>query len=224
MPLLESFITLLAPHTCVLCETEGEPLCVVCRQLELPPVPSRCYSCQQVTQDYAVCQTCRRNTALRHVWVKTIYDDTTSKVLMSFKFERARAAYRPIAMAMAETLPLLPPDTLLIAMPTATSHIRQRGYDHARLITRHLGSLGGYVWVSPVVRTGQAHQFGASRQERLEQLSSAFHVVDPETVRNKRVLIVDDVLTTGASLETLAKALKDAGAKQVDAVVFAQKV
>ncbi len=221
---METLITLIAPHTCVLCETEGELLCVPCRQLELPPVPSRCYNCQQATIDFAVCQTCRAHTALKHVWVSTIYDNTTSKVLLSFKFERARAAYRPIAAAIAATLPLLPPDTLLIAMPTATSHIRQRGYDHAKLITSGVAAKTDHLWVSPVVRTGQAHQFGASRSERLKQLSAAFYVVSPNQIKNRKILIVDDVLTTGASVETLARALKEAGAKQVDAVVFAQKV
>ena len=81
-----------------------------------------------------------------------------------------------------------------------------------------------WLQVSPVIRVGQTHQFGATRHQRLEQLERAFLVTNPTDVKNKHILLVDDVLTTGATLETLARVLKSAGAKQVDAVVFAQKV
>jgi competence protein ComFC len=56
------------------------------------------------------------------------------------------------------------------------------------------------------------------------QLNGAFKVTKPHEIKGKQILIVDDVLTTGATLETYARVLKKAGAKQVRATVFAQKV
>ena len=62
----------------------------------------------------------------------------------------------------------------------------------------------------------------ASRQQRLSQLEEAFRVIRPERINGAHVLLVDDVITTGATLEAAATILKRAGAKQVSALVFAQ--
>lgn len=224
MPLVETVISIFAPHHCFVCGKEGFTLCNTCLAFELNTVPSRCYRCHKATSDFAVCNTCRRKTALRHVWVRTAYEEKSSKLILSFKFERARSAYKPLSRAIFEVLPVLPADTLLIGVPTVTSRVRQRGYDHIKLLVRQIANKTGLIYASPVVRSGQAHQFGASRTRRREQLLNAFCVADTTAIKNKRILLVDDVLTTGATLETLAEVLKNAGAKQVDAVVFAQKV
>ena len=199
-------------------------MCDACLETEILPVPSRCYRCQKATRDFAVCTSCRRKSALRHVWVRTIYDTVSSKPLIAFKFERVRAAHIPLGKSLTETTPVIPTDTLVIGTPTATGRIRERGYDHVRLLVRQFAAPMKLTWVTPLVRTGQAHQFGSGRATRLKQLEKAFHVVQPEAVKGKNILLVDDVLTTGATLEALARVLKDAGAKKVDAVVFAQKV
>jgi ComF family protein len=178
----------------------------------------------EATRDFSVCSNCRRKTALRRVWVRTTYDDISSRLILAFKFERARQAYKPLATAMASTSPVFSQDTLLVGVPTSTSRIRERGYDHVGLLVKQCALLTGVMWRTPVVRTGQAHQFGSSRAERRKQLENAFHVISPDEVKGQNILLIDDVLTTGATLETLAKVLNDAGAKRVDALVFAQKV
>lgn len=224
MPLLETFVSVIAPHSCLICSREGRVLCDVCLELEILSVPSRCYKCQKATKEFSTCVNCFRKSKLGHVWVRTVYDDVTSKVVLKFKLERARAAYLPIGKAMAQLLPLLPEDVVLVGVPTATSRIRQRGYDHVKLLVREISARTGLTWARPVVRFGQMHQFGSTRAVRLEQLENAYKVVSPTDISGKRILLVDDVLTTGATLEMLANALKNAGAKQVDAVVFAQKM
>lgn len=224
MPLVDAILSLLAPHDCLLCEAEGTLLCDRCSELELAPLPSRCYRCKSISKDFSVCDKCRKQTSLRHVWVRTLYTDTAKLPLLAYKFERARSAHVPIARAMRSVLPLLPEDTLVISVPSTTSRIRERGYDHAKLLARDVAARSGLIQDSPVVRLGQAHQFGASRQVRLRQLQDAFLVTSPNSVKGKRILLIDDVVTTGATLEALAKVLKRAGAQQIDALVFAQKI
>lgn len=199
-------------------------MCRQCMEFEIPNVPSRCYRCQQATKEFATCPNCRRNTSLRHVWVRCLYEGPSSQLLLAFKFERVRAAYLPLAEALTGTMPLIAQDTVVMGVPTVTGRIRERGYDHVRLITRHFATTSKLIWATPVVRSGQVHQFGSSRLVRRKQLENSFHVVQAELIRGKKILLLDDVLTTGATLETLASVLKAAGAKQVDAVVFAQKL
>ncbi len=74
-----------------------------------------------------------------------------------------------------------------------------------------------------LARIGQTRQVGANRTKRLSQLKDAFRVVRPYLVKGANIIIVDDVVTTGASLEEAAKKLKSAGAKSVSALAFCHK-
>jgi ComF family protein len=224
MPLTEMFISVFAPHHCLICFREGLLLCNACQSGEIVSPPPRCYKCLAATVDSMTCKKCRRKSPLGHVWVKSIYESTVADLLIRYKHERARSAYKPISGMMAESLPYLKKEVLLVAVPTATSSLRRRGYDHSALLMKGLASRIDRMWVSPAVRLGQSHQFGSSRAERLRQLEGAFLVDKPRLIQGKHVVIVDDVLTTGATLETFGYALKKAGAKKVSAVVFAQKL
>jgi predicted amidophosphoribosyltransferase len=73
-----------------------------------------------------------------------------------------------------------------------------------------------------LTRLGQKQQRGMSRRDRLKQLESAFAPASQGKIRGAHLVLVDDVITTGATLEAAARILKAAGAKRVSAVVFAQ--
>lgn len=222
MPLLDNVLSLIAPHDCLVCGREGSLLCNWCAPDAFPPVPSRCYRCQRLTSDYATCPNCRRYTALKHVWVVTQYESTAEELLHKYKFERARAGAVNIAEALNNTLPYIK-DALIVPVPTATSRVRQRGYDQVALLAREIGRRRQLAWLRAVTRLTQSRQVGANRQKRRSQLQNAFLVTKPVQVKGAQVLLVDDVLTTGATLEMVAEVLNHAGAKSIDAVVFAQK-
>lgn len=107
-------------------------------------------------------------------------------------------------------------------LPTATSRVRQRGYDHARLIARDFASRRQLPCQSLLVRHGQQRQVGAARTIRLQQ-AEQFYSAKIVRPMPSRVLLIDDVVTTGASISAAAKCLKRAGVKHVDAAIFAQK-
>lgn len=223
MFVLERIIEIIAPHDCLGCGREGSLVCSQCVYNGFPMVPERCYLCYRLTKNAAVCQNCRRKSSLRHVWVRTDYDTLAKPLVGSLKFARAKAAAAAIAGLMAEALPYLPKNMLIVPVPSATSRIRQRGYDHAWLIARELAAIKGVQSYRLLGRLGQSRQVGATRTLRQKQLEAAFRVRNGARVSGAQVVLVDDVVTTGASLESAARALKAAGVKQVNAAVFAQK-
>jgi len=223
MFIIEKLINVVAPHYCMVCGYEGAVVCAWCLPDFAAPLPERCYVCKVTTKNSAVCKKCRRKSLISHVWVRTQYEGPAKQLIHDFKFGRKLAAAEPIAQLMAESLPFLPASTIVVHIPTATNRVRKRGYDHAEKIARALAGRLGLHHDTLLMRTTQTRQVGAKRIERFAQMQDSFRARHPEKLQEATVLLIDDLTTTGATLEAAAKCLKSAGAKTVNAVVFAQK-
>lgn len=222
MRVIEQIFRLLAPHYCLSCGVEGRLLCAWCAEAALPETESRCYRCNRLTDSSAVCSSCRRQSALSHLWVRTEYSETAKMLIHSMKFKYSGEAADVIAAELMNTLPALPPRTVIVHVPTASRHMRERGFDHALRIARGLSKESNQQFIPALARLGQARQVGSSRMTRIKQMQDVFRVRPFHDMNGARILLVDDVLTTGATIEAAARALKAAGAKSVDAVIFAK--
>lgn len=141
--------------------------------------------------------------------------ETLQLLVDDFKFNNAKAAYKPLAGLLDATLPVLPETTKIIPIPTVPAHIRQRGYDHAWLIADHLAKLRGLkATVSILHRAANTTQRGNTRQDRQRQAADAF-TCRTSLDASIPYLIIDDVTTTGATLRYAARALRSAGAASV---------
>lgn len=221
MKLIEHFFEILAPNACLVCEKEGSHLCLWCREEALPELASRCYKCNKLSDFGRVCPACRSKSPLKHVFIKTEYSDVAKELVYKMKFSYSGEAADLIAEEMMNTLPSLPADTLVVHIPTITSHVRSRGFDHARRIAKALASGAGLEHATALARLGQHRQVGSDRSTRLMGVADSFRV-NERLLEGCPVLLVDDVLTTGATIEAAARMLKQAGAKSVNAVIFAR--
>lgn len=220
--IIERLFAFIAPYDCLVCGVEGSLLCEWCEPDALPSLPERCYRCHAISKDSRVCRKCRTYGPLNHVWVRTSYEGYAKSLLHVLKFEHGKQAAAVMAKELAEMVPYLE-GVVVVPVPTATSRIRQRGYDQAVEIAQRLARHKDMYYEPLLIRMGQTRQVGTGRKDRAAHMESAFRVMGGRTQMPERVLLVDDVVTTGATLAAAARCLKKAGVRTVDAVVFAQR-
>lgn len=222
MNLVERIVSLYAPHACAGCGREGALLCMTCITM-LPEPESCCYLCRASTRHGRTCRQCRSETCLVSVNSATRYAGAAKGLIWSLKFDRAQAAAdiagRLLAVRYGRQLD---GDVLVVPVPTASKRIRKRGYDQAVLIARSFARHAGCKYAPLLVRYGAQEQIGASRQQRHDQLRGVFSLKKPGAVSGARIILIDDVLTTGATMEEAAALLKAHGAAAVGALVFAR--
>lgn len=156
------------------------------------------------------------------VWVVGERDGILQRLVGLYKFERARSAHKALGGLILEVLPELPADTIIVPVPTTPSRIRERGYDHMLLIAKHVARDRDLKCQQLVRRQTNTKQRQASAKTRIAQAKLAFVVrgqIDPSVP----YLLIDDVVTTGATIRYAAKALRDAGAKHVWVAVIARQ-
>lgn len=222
---LDKLTGIIAPHQCIACGMSGSVLCDKCLLSAGDPPPSRCAGCRKLTVNYKTCNSCRSWLNLESVYVATVYEGVYESLIHAFKFDLRRQAATSVAKIMSSMSLSKYDNYIAIQIPTAPSRMRSRGFDHARLMLNEYSRLNNIDQKGNVLkRRTNIRQLGATRPERLTQLNEEFYINDTKTINNKNVLIIDDVVTTGATLSAAAKVLRKAGAKSVTALVFAQKM
>jgi ComF family protein len=166
-----------------------------------------------------LCPACEAVSPLDAIYVRTPYDNTAKALIHGFKFEHRRDYARTVARAMTDTLPA---HAVIVAVPTATVRVRERGYDHAALLAEEMAALLDRRHYKLLERVGSKRQVGSTRTERLEQQAEAFRPLRPYLLEHADIILIDDVLTTGGTLIAAADALKRGGAASITATVFAQ--
>jgi len=155
-------------------------------------------------------------------WVVGERDGTLQRLVGLYKFERARSAYKALGDLLIETLPDLPANTIVVPVPTTPSRIRERGYDHILLIAKYVAKARGLECRQLIKRRTKTKQRQSTARQRITQAKLAFAVYE-KLDTDIPYLLVDDVVTTGATIRYASQALRDAGAKHVWVAVIARQ-
>ncbi|MCU0667238.1 MAG: hypothetical protein MUF85_01315 [Patescibacteria group bacterium] len=103
-----------------------------------------------------------------------------------------------------------------------SKHIRQRGFDHSKLLAQEFAKLRNWKSYSLLLKTKNTIQVGASRSQRQEQVKGAYTVIYSDIIKGADILLIDDVVTTGSTIEACSALLLDAGATNVEVLAFAR--
>lgn len=190
--------------------------CAVCG-LALPDGGARCRDCR------------RRRRGFRFLRSAGLYEGALQRLVLKFKFGGREDLARPLGRMLSDFWAdegRLGPVDGVVPVPLHWVRQRARGYDQALLLARVFGHGTGVAVWEGVLRRRRATkpQTELGRDARQENVRDAFDVKRRDAVRGKRILLVDDVCTTGATLESCARALRAAGARHVGALTVARQV
>lgn len=227
--------SLFYPPTCVVClgTVEGvEYLCSSCRSRAPRIVAPFCAKCSEpffgaITQTFS-CANCEHRTLHFDTAVAAYRSRSlVRKLVHDFKYGRQRHLRYPLAEWLSETLndPRLRDRRfdVIIPVPLHAARERERGFNQATLLAELLATKMA-VPLRPVLERIRytTTQTSHDRAERMENLQDAFRLRKNRDVRELRVLLIDDVLTTGSTLSECARVLKAAGAISVHAATAAR--
>jgi ComF family protein len=221
------------PSVCEVCARwPSAPLCPACRQAHARLRP-RCPGCAlPLAPGLSRCVRCHESppTALARCDARVGYGYPWTDLVARFKFQDEPAWGRLLASLMAEspaTRDILQQATLLAPVALSPQRLRGRGYNQAWEMLRHLQGLAPQASARPDLllrRDDDAPLHTLPRAERQQRAAQVF-CLNPAAsadLAGADVVLVDDVMTTGATLQAAAQVLQAAGARRVSAVVFAR--
>ncbi len=214
------------PSVCHICHAwPSAPFCDACVQRFAQPV-QRCLRCAQALEGSACSGCLKTPPSLDACLCAVDYAYPWVNAITRFKFHADPGLGRHLAHLMRHTPwvePALEAADLLVPMPLSGVRLRERGFNQALELARHL--CPEKTQAHTLMRREQSvQQVGKSRNERLTNVHGSFwvHPDHVQAVRGRHVVVVDDVMTTGASLFEAARALKVAGAAHITGLVFAR--
>jgi ComF family protein len=158
----------------------------------------------------------------------TTYEGIVKEAIARFKFNGKKRLAEPLGILLVKYLSShsnLNVNELdaIVPVPLHLSRLKQRGFNQVELLARIISRYHDLPVKAALERTRPTHpQFDLSRQQRQSNVAGAFKVTEPNGVFNKRLLLLDDIYTTGATVGECAKALKIAGAKRVEILTLSR--
>lgn len=219
---LERLINLLVSERCLICSKNTYALCEACFYSNYQQIVQRCYMCNKLTKTSGVCNNC--SSRLRRIWWLGYYEEFFKTLIWQMKFGRQRSHAKLFGNYLAQTLPFLSEETVVVSIPTSAKRVRMRGFDQAKLIAQTFAQKRGLNYMNLLQRTSNVDLIGKSRLERRKVMAKSISVSEHSILQGSSVILIDDVLTTGATLEAAAGILRQVGAKHVDAAVVARKL
>lgn len=227
------YIWLKGEQICLLCDERTDSphaICTACES-DLPWLIDSCERCAlPMPMSGLTCAQCTRHSpTFNDVIVPWLYDFPIDALVTRFKHQGKWPLGRMMAELLAQTLQhrfdegLSQPD-VMIPVPLASKRLRQRGYNQAAMLANWLSSLLRLPVDERLIKRVKdtPAQQGLGAKARKRNLREAFVLVKPEGVMGKHIALIDDVLTTGSTAETIARLLMRAGARAVDVYCLAR--
>lgn len=222
-------LDLLFPPRCAGCQGSGHLLCPTCLESMQPMTLPMCAHCGLPLAPQNLCSACQiyqlRLSGLRAV---NTYQGSLRSCVHALKYAGQTRLAEPLGHLLAEAYQSYGMTAdVLVPVPLHPERQQQRGYNHAALLARVCAAHIGTPYLPNIImrRRSTLAQVGLSGRERRQNVQDAFACASPQAVNliaGRKILIIDDVCTTGATLEACAAPLFAVGAREVWGLVLAR--
>ena len=232
-----ALFSLFYPDECRICAAPlvrftWAPVCGRCLGAVSPLSPdAQCIQCGVPFENAnplhggALCGICRRG-ATEFDWARGYgaYEGTLRHLIHLLKYDRMEPLAKPLAARLASLLEQAGPVDLIVPVPLDRRRHRTRGFNQSEFLSAELSRLCGAPHAPRLLRRRRVTQTqtGLTHRQRRLNVRGAFETPRPEAVAGKRIALVDDVITTGATASACARVLKAAGAERVVVVALAR--
>ncbi|MCM3718471.1 ComF family protein [Fictibacillus phosphorivorans] len=210
------------PLLCQSCSAKLElikgEICRICgRSFSLFPEQYRqgdfCYDCIRWEEDEEWTGVLQQNRSLY------VYNDFLKEVIAKIKYRGDAELFKAFSPVMTSTFKSFTRSALLVPIPLSEERQYERGFNQAEIFAQSL-TRNVYPLLKRV--THEEKQSKKTRKDRMAKKNNPFLITDEDSIKNKSILLIDDVYTTGSTLRYAAKVLKDAGADQISSITLAR--
>lgn len=219
---LDSLLGLFTPPICKGCgEISSAGLCDACLREMADEPYARCLICDGLTTVDNLCRNCKTGSVFSRAYVIGQSSGVLKTLVYDYKLLPERHIAKTLASLLNETLPILPNGTVITSIPTIPNHIRQRGFGHTELIAKLFARKRRLTYRQLLIRTDNAVQHGLKARERKKAAEKTFAVKNTSD-KPSEILLIDDIYTTGSTVNAAAKQLKDSGIKRINLAIIAR--
>lgn len=199
----------------------------------------KCYFCHKPSESGLMCMECYEKIDLNiiepvriinsvEIYSASLYIDNVKKLIRGLKYHRKQELAQYLAKIMYnywQNLKISAEDFEIVPMPLHSARQKNRGYNHVILLAEEFSKLTGYSFNTDITERIKNTKplYSLTRRERMENLHGAFKV-NPQKYSGKKLLLMDDICTTGASFQELINAFKRNNINDLYALVGATPV
>lgn len=233
-------LDMLFPSFCLNCQKEGSYLCQDCFSLIEITNRQHCPFCNppKITPEGCTCKFCKKNKNLDGLYYTAPYNNfIIKKIITQFKYPPyIKELSKPLSFFIIQyfksfeyqptfLIKTFQSDFLLIPVPLYKKKLKERGFNQSEEIAKELS----FFWKIPLISDvllkikETSSQIKLSKEEREKNLKEAFICKNFEKIKGKKIILIDDVFTTGSTMEECSRILKQAGAKEILGIVIARE-
>ena len=200
-------------------------LCRKCQKQIITVQAPICPECSKLSENGQYCQRCQKGKALKGIIVATYYEEGPIKEMIhNFKYNHALELKKVLSDLLIQAVSQKTFDFITFT-PLHKRRLAERGFNQAEILAEKIAKKLKIPCEPLLIKTKSTkRQVGLTGQKRRENLEKVFKVKSykVESLKGKKILVVDDITTTGTTLDECAKVLKSAGAKEVWGLVVAR--
>lgn len=219
-------LNLLFPPRCVGCKSFEGWICARCfaRIVTIQPI---CSGCDKLSDKFITCEDCRKRFNVKRLIVFSRWQEPMKSFVYGFKYKKLRVLSKQLGVLLAERLAQNSNnnDVILVPVPLHPFRLLSRGFNQAELLGKQIENISGLKLVSALKRIkATAPQFGLTKNLRQGNMEKAFmlNARYSDVIKNRTIVLIDDVVATGSTISECAKVLEQNGAKEVWALVLAK--